>query len=173
MSEQTRSMGGSPRPLSDLKAAIERVEQGIREASEHDTHLAAVPVKLLRTILDAAKQINGRGPDAPVQGPAEDSNADTPRIETAGASPAQQAQPVARNDQVICPACCHQFTAISVLDQLHRSQIEREVDEARALLDQLRDFIGTDGIVNEAYSGKRDRLCKQISAYLNKTEGKP
>jgi len=38
-----------------------------------------------------------------------------------------------RNDCVICPACCHQFGAISVDDQDHRARLERELAGANAL----------------------------------------
>jgi hypothetical protein len=44
-------------------------------------------------------------------------------------------------------------------------------DKQSVLLANLRDFIGTDGIVREEYSGKAGELCAQINAMLGGKEG--
>ena len=45
-----------------------------------------------------------------------------------------------RNDCVICPACCHQFSAISVDDQQHRSELERAFENEKATSAHLEEL---------------------------------
>ena len=71
---------------------------------------------------------------------------------------------------------CKRLVKAGVLERNERGQYRLKaaraelVDKARNLLETLRDFIGTDGVVTPEYSQKRDSLCLRITNLLDGVE---